>query len=100
MTNTIRVLNTFQKELYSIYLENYFKLRKWWCVQIQPKLDFYLERLQYFHRDYDKGNNFIRFVSFYTLLNVEDFIKILKQAIEKLKDYNTVARINVFLQVI
>lgn len=99
--DTIRVLNTIQKENYSLYLEKYFLLNGVLSLKIQLKLDEYLERLKFFHSYQSRGDASIKFMSVYTLLNiVEDGAKLLRQAVKKHKDYNTVSRLNGYLQMI
>ncbi|OSY89310.1 hypothetical protein WH52_01335 [Tenacibaculum holothuriorum] len=101
IVDTIRMLNTIQKELYGIYLDNYFRLSGWWSVRIRPKLDCYLEDIEYFDKEYGRGNACIKFISFYRILNsVEDACKILRRAIKSIKDYNTLGKLNSFLQLL
>lgn len=101
VTDTIRVLNTIQKEVYSVYLEHYFKLNQSYCLKIQKIIDQYLERLKFFHSYQTRGDACIRFISIYNLLNiVEDACKLLRHALKQYKDYNTVSRLNGYLQMI
>lgn len=101
VVDSIRLLNTVQKELYTIYLDNYFLLNDGQIMRAQKSLDEYLERLPYFHRYQSRGDASIRFTSVYTLLNiVENSCKILKRSFKKNKDYNTVSRLVSLLQII
>ncbi|WP_237275562.1 hypothetical protein [Tenacibaculum ovolyticum] len=101
IVDNIRVINTLQKELYSVYLENYFKLNERQCLNVHQTLDAYLERLKFFHSYQSRGDACIKFSAVYTLLNlVQDSAQHLIRALKKLKDYNSVSRLNGYLQVL
>lgn len=101
VTDSIRVINTIQKELYSVYLEQYFKMPHNYCIKIRMVIDDYLERLHFFHSYQSKGDSCIKFISVYSLLNIaQDACKLLRKCMKQLKDYNTVSRLNGYLQMI
>lgn len=101
MTDSIRILNTVQKELYSLYVESYFKLHPYHANKARRMIESYLERLDYFHTQYSKGNECIKFISYYSLLNnVEDGCNLMKKAVKDINDYNSVNRLNAYLQMI
>ncbi|MCG8747000.1 hypothetical protein [Tenacibaculum finnmarkense] len=101
IVDSIRVINTVQKELYAVYLEHYFKMNSADCLRCGSKLDEYVPRLRFFHSYQSRGDASIRFSSVYTLLNIcEDSIRLLKMALKRYKDYNTISRLNGYLQLI
>ncbi|WP_233890492.1 hypothetical protein [Tenacibaculum piscium] len=101
VTDSIRVINTLQREMYSVYLEYYFKFNNSQCLKIASFLDGYLDNLRFFHSYQSSGDASIKFVSVYRLLNgVEDSGKLIVKALKDLKDYNSVSRINGYLQII
>jgi len=101
VTDSIRVINTIQKELYSVYLEQYFKMPQNYCIKIRSVIDEYLERLHFFHSYQSKGDSCIKFISVYSLLNIaQDACKLLRNSMKQLKDYNTASRLNGYLQMI
>lgn len=101
ITDSIRVINTVQKEVYSVYLEQYFKMPSNYCLKIGLIINEYLERLKYFHSYQSKGDSCIKFISVYSLLNiVQDACKLLRSSMKSMKDYNTVSRLNGYLSVL
>lgn len=101
VTDSVRVVNTIQKELYSVYLEQYFKMPNNYCVKVRSVIDEYLERLFYFHSYQSRGDSCIKFISVYSLLNIaQDACKLLRKCMKQLKDYNTASRLNGYLQMI
>ncbi len=101
ITDSIRVINTVQKEVYSLYLEQYFKMPSNYCNKIRLVIDEYLERLKYFHSYQSTGDACIKFISVYSLLNiVQDACKLLRRSMKSLKDYNTVSRLNGYLSIL
>ncbi len=100
-TDSIRVINTIQKELYSVYLEQYFKMSPYDCNKARRSMNDYLEDLGRFHGYQSRGDACIKFISVYSLLNqTEDSCKLLRIAMKRLKDYNTVSRLNGYLQML
>ncbi|MDB0615788.1 hypothetical protein PL372_09590 [Tenacibaculum dicentrarchi] len=101
IVDSIRVINTLQKELYAVYLEQYFKMNSADCLRCGSKIDEYIPRLRFFHSYQSRGDASIHFSSVYTLLNIcEDSIRALKKALRRYKDYNTISRLNGYLQII
>lgn len=101
VTDSIRVINTIQKEVYSVYLEQYFKMPDNYCKKIRLVMNDYLERLHFFHGYQSNGDACIKFISVYSLLNiVQDACKLLRLCMKQLKDYNTVSRLNGYLQML
>ncbi len=100
-TDSIRVINTIQKELYSVYMEQYFKMTEFHCNKVRRSMNDYLEDLGRFHGYQSRGDACIKFISVYSLLNqTEDTCKLLRVAMKGLKDYNTVSRLNGYLQML
>ncbi|WP_026777759.1 hypothetical protein [Polaribacter sp. Hel_I_88] len=95
----LRALNKIMSDIYSKYLDFYFYLDSITCIRIKNLIENYNDRISYFFKEYEIGNQSFKLTAFYKLFDVvEDLIFLINSFAKKSKNYQLVNSLNSHLK--